>query len=222
MNRRGRRGSALSPGPAPHQRDGARELDRLVGVEVVRRAPVCGLPRVVAEPDRAVGDDSWATTPERPLRISEMSRSTRRWSSIAANWPTDRRKRRVLGVGAEDPRIVGIAGADPGRLRHGADGTGNCLPWLVQRICRFSALCVRSAMFCLPQSMPSPQRVARQRQLRFLRQLLAGGHLVGERGRRVMQRACSAPCARRRSPALVGAGDAQPNGLRAVRRKLSV
>ena len=30
---------------------------------------------------------------------------------------------------------------------------GNCLPWLVQRICRFFALSVRSARFCLPQSI---------------------------------------------------------------------
>ncbi len=32
---------------------------------------------------------SWTTTPERALSWSEMSRSARRWSSIASNWPSE-------------------------------------------------------------------------------------------------------------------------------------
>ena len=66
---------------------------------------------------------SCATLPERSLRMSETSRSARRCASIASNWPSaTARERRVLAVGGEQPRVVGVAGAEEGRAGDPADG----------------------------------------------------------------------------------------------------
>jgi hypothetical protein len=94
-------------GPAPDERDGARELDRLVGVEVVTASPVSG--SVVREswPNQIDPSEttSWVTTPERSLRRSEMSRSARKWSLIGANCPTA-----TLANAVYSPSVANIHG----------------------------------------------------------------------------------------------------------------
>ena len=78
-------------GPAPDQRDGARVLDRLVGVEVVR--PVRAA-RVVAEPVRAlrdhlVGDDARPVVEDLGhVAQADQVVLDRRWSLIGSNWPS--------------------------------------------------------------------------------------------------------------------------------------
>ena len=48
---------------------------------------------------------SCVTTPERSLRMSEISRSARRWSSIASNWPTA-----TLANAVYSPSVANIHG----------------------------------------------------------------------------------------------------------------
>ena len=95
---------AVVAAPAPHERDGARELDRLVGVAGVR---------VRAEVDRAVGDDlvrDLARLRVEPVRhLLERDQVGLDRLELAER---DRRVRRVLAVGGEQPRVVGVAGAD--------------------------------------------------------------------------------------------------------------
>ena len=115
-----------------------------------------------------------------------MSRSARRCSLIASNCPTDTDgERRVLRVGAEDPRVVRVAGADPGRLAHGAGGPGTACPGWSSGSAGRSRVWVRSAMFCLPHSTACcDQRVAGQRR--------AGSCRPARRGWRSSRRAAAA------------------------------
>ncbi len=48
---------------------------------------------------------SWATTPERSLRMSEMSRRPTRWSLICSNWPTA-----TLAKAVYSPSVANIHG----------------------------------------------------------------------------------------------------------------
>ena len=103
-------------GPAPDQRDGARELDRLVRVEVVLALAGRRSTKRESCPNQFVPSEttSWVTTPEPSLRISDTSRRPQQVVLDLRELP-DRhaRERRVLAVGGEHPRVVREAGADP-------------------------------------------------------------------------------------------------------------
>ena len=83
-----------------------------------------------------------------------MSRSARRWSSIVWNCPSATLgERRVLAVGREHPRVVREAGAEAAARAHACpSGRGTACPGWSSGSAGSSALCVRSARFCLPQS----------------------------------------------------------------------
>ena len=157
-------------GPPPHQRNGARELDRLVGVEVVCVVPSVGRLRE-SWPNQIEPSDttSWTTTPE-PV-VEDVGDVAQRAQVILDRLELADRHGRERGVLARRCRR---STGSPGSRRRSRSpwatvpsGAGNCLPWLVQRICRFVAVCVRSAMFCLPHSTAfCEQRIAGQRELR--------------------------------------------------------
>ena len=111
---------ALVPGPAPYQRHRARELDRLIGVEVVGHGAVGGDGlAVVAEVDRAVGHGLVHDDPR--AVVEDVGDVAQRRQVVLDRLKLANRHRReggVLAVGGEDPRIVGIAGAKPLGVPH--------------------------------------------------------------------------------------------------------
>ena len=107
-------------GPAPDQGHGARELHRLVGVEVVRAGG--RVARVVAEPVRAlrdhlVGHDARPVVED----LGHLAQVEHVVLDLLELAHRDARERGVLGVGGEHPRIVGVAGADPPGALHGPE-----------------------------------------------------------------------------------------------------
>ena len=204
---------AVVAGPAPDQRHDARELDRLVGVEVVRLGAGVGVRglRVVPEVDRAVGDrlvhDDAGAVVEHVGDVAQRAQVVLGGLELAER---HRGERGVLAVGREDPRVVREARAEPARALHGAQRRGELLALVVQRICRSEARRVRSARFCLPQSIERCEpAVARQRELRLARELAPRRHLRGQRARRVAQRLRELGA--RGAEPLVGAGRRDPH-----------
>ena len=85
-----------------------------------------------------------------------MSRSARMWSLIALELPErDARVRGVLAVDGEQPRVVREARTDPADARHACPRTSTPCPGWSSGSRGRSAACVRSARFCLPQSIDS-------------------------------------------------------------------
>ena len=209
---------AVVAGPAPDQRDDARELDRLVGVEVVRlgaRVGVCGL-RVVPEVDGAVGDrlvhDDAGAVVEHVGDVAQRAQVVLRGLELAER---HRGERGVLAVGREDPRVVREARAEPARALHGAQ---RCRELLA--LVRPADLQVRGAQGEVGEVLLAPvdrvlePAVARQRELRLARELAPRRHLLGEprpTGRAAPSRTRSA---RRRGPAR----SRPPRSTRSARR----
>ena len=173
---------------------------------------------VGAEVDRAVGDDLVRDLAGVGVEVvGDLAQRAQVVLDRLELAERDRRERRVLAVGGEHPRVVGVAGADERRALDVVDrAPGYALPWSTKRICRFVAVCVRSARFCLPQSsascsLRSPGRSTTERAASSSRSaILAASCASGSTS-------AAASSLRGVGDAPVGAGDRDPDRLRRAR-----
>jgi hypothetical protein len=185
-----------------------------VAVEVVGlRAVGRGRLRVVAEPDRAVGhrlvdDDAGAV-------VKDLGDVAQRAQVVLGHLELaegDGREVRVLAVGGEDPRVVGVAGAEPAgvcdRPQRGRELLALVGPADLQ---------IRGCLRGVGQVLLAPvngvlqQAIAWERHLRPLRELVARGDLGREGARGILEG--GSDLAARLAQALVGAGHGHPQGL---------
>ena len=129
----------------------------------------------------------------------------------------DAGERGVLAVGAEQPRVVGPAGAQPAGPRPACRrAAGTRGPPRPARSCRSRASCTESARFCLLHAMLLlEQRVAREVDPGVGVPLPAGWRPC-RRGRRPGPAARCVSWDARRGHAPVRAGDREPDGGRLV------
>ena len=151
--------------------------------------------------------------------MSEMSRSARMWSLIGSNWP-DRDARRTTCTRRRWRRSTGSRGSrrrSSGRARRGPAAAGTACPGRRSGSRRSSAVWVRSARFCLPQSTPSREpRVAGQRELASSSPSSLAGARSSPRARAAGSPQRGGELGARGGHALVGAGHGDPERRRAV------
>ncbi len=172
---------AVVAGPAPQQRDRARELDRLVGVSGVG---------VGAEVDRAVGDhlvhDLAAGAVVDLAHVAQRAQVVHHRLELAHRHA---RVGGVLAVGGEQPRVVGPARAQEAHRVEAALGRRVALARVGLADLEVLGELDRVGQVLLgPVDAAREQRVAGQAQAGEAGERLAPGHLAAQQPRGVGQR----------------------------------